>query len=207
MFIIFSPTLETMDIGFAVLNDILSQYKLISKNINFVFLKLCKVFLFWIKASNSAATYRWCNIPYNYIFLIMLTVLQHIMTVSVSCLFGHYPSSNLIKSQRFRDWLCLRLQVIKGKGRREVILAGGWNVVILLNWTMDNVQINKIQKCNTPSSISFRYIMTAFFLIWFGNYEIYTLDIWVWIFYSFPPCSHQERAIKGHTYYNCSNNS
>jgi hypothetical protein len=32
--------------------------------------------------------------------------------MSVSCLFGHYPSSNLIKSQRFRDWLCLRLQVM-----------------------------------------------------------------------------------------------
>jgi hypothetical protein len=43
--------------------------------------------------------------------------------ISVSCLFGHYPSSNLIKSQRFRDWLCLRLQVIKGKGKREVILV------------------------------------------------------------------------------------
>lgn len=51
MFIFFfPPTLETMDIGFAVLNDILSQYKLIAKNINFnfVFLKLCNVFLFWI---------------------------------------------------------------------------------------------------------------------------------------------------------------
>jgi hypothetical protein len=31
--------------------------------------------------------------------------------------------------------------------------------VILLNWTMDNVRINKIQKCNAPSSISFRCIM------------------------------------------------
>jgi hypothetical protein len=38
--------------------------------------------------------------------------------ISVSCLFGHYQSSNLIKSQRFRDWPCLRLQVIKGKGQK-----------------------------------------------------------------------------------------
>jgi hypothetical protein len=37
---------------------------------------------------------------------------------SVSCLFGHYPSSNSsIKSQRFRDWLCLRPQVIKERAR------------------------------------------------------------------------------------------
>jgi hypothetical protein len=35
--------------------------------------------------------------------------------ISVSCLFRHYPSSNLIKS-RVRDWLCL--QVIKGKGQK-----------------------------------------------------------------------------------------
>jgi hypothetical protein len=46
--------------------------------------------------------------------------------ISVSCLFGHYPSSNLIKSQRFRDWLCLRPQVIKKvEDKGEVILAGG----------------------------------------------------------------------------------
>jgi hypothetical protein len=38
--------------------------------------------------------------------------------IYVSCLFGHYPSSTLIISQRFRDWLCLRLQVIKGKGQK-----------------------------------------------------------------------------------------
>jgi hypothetical protein len=38
--------------------------------------------------------------------------------ISVSSLFGHYPSCNLIKSQRFRDWLCLRLQVIKWKGQK-----------------------------------------------------------------------------------------
>jgi hypothetical protein len=38
--------------------------------------------------------------------------------------------------------------------------ASLWNVVILLNCTMDNVQINKMQKCNAPSSISFRCIFT-----------------------------------------------
>jgi hypothetical protein len=38
--------------------------------------------------------------------------------ISVACLFGHYPSSSLIKSQRFRDWLCFLLQVIKGKGHK-----------------------------------------------------------------------------------------
>jgi hypothetical protein len=49
---------------------------------------------------------------------------QHI---SVPYFFGHYPSSQILnKIQRFRDWLCLRPQVIKqGKGKREVILAGG----------------------------------------------------------------------------------
>jgi hypothetical protein len=39
-------------------------------------------------------------------------------SISVSCLFGHYPLSNLIKSQRFRDWLYLPLQVMKGKGQK-----------------------------------------------------------------------------------------
>jgi hypothetical protein len=29
------------------------------------------------------------------------------------------------KTQRFRDWLCLRPQVLKRKGKGEVILSGG----------------------------------------------------------------------------------
>jgi hypothetical protein len=50
-----------------------------------------------------------------------------VLYIFVSCLFGHYPSFNLNKfTQRFRDWFCLRLQVMKGKGQKEeVILAGG----------------------------------------------------------------------------------
>jgi hypothetical protein len=43
---------------------------------------------------------------------------------SVSCFFGHYPSSQFLnKTQRFRDWLCLRPQLIKkkGKGRSDPI--------------------------------------------------------------------------------------
>jgi hypothetical protein len=56
--------------------------------------------------------------------------------ISVSCLFGHYPSSNLIKSQRFRDWLCLSPQVIrKGEGRGSSYLVGPLDRANLQHWT------------------------------------------------------------------------
>jgi hypothetical protein len=40
--------------------------------------------------------------------------------ISVACFFGHYPLSQFLnKTQRFRDWLCLRPQVIKKKERER----------------------------------------------------------------------------------------
>jgi hypothetical protein len=50
--------------------------------------------------------------------------------------------------------------------------ASLWNVVILFkNWTMDNVQINKIQKCNMPVILSF----TNRYPQWFVGFPIKVL--------------------------------
>jgi hypothetical protein len=45
--------------------------------------------------------------------------------VSVSCLFGHYPSSNFFNKLTFQRLALSPSSGDKGKGKKEVFLAGG----------------------------------------------------------------------------------
>jgi hypothetical protein len=85
----------------------------------------------------TSTDYTW--IPKGYIWRI-LTMVHYI---PVSCLFGHYPSSNSVKSQRFRDWLCLRLQVIKERAR------GRWSYLV---GPLDRANLHHWRLALSPSS-------------------------------------------------------
>jgi hypothetical protein len=86
----------------------------------------------------------------NVQLIVISRVWLYYVLVKESCLWTLSIVQCFSKTQRFRNWICFRLQVKRTRRRKQIQFPK--RCVFGKQWTMDKVHKHDSFKCNTPSS-------------------------------------------------------